>query len=147
MDRIENIVDFHDIYDFYYIPFWQTLWFKIIVGIACAIALTAIIYLIVTRRKKKITAWEWATQELAKLAGMQLSSKADYKKFYFALTVITKQYLHERYGWKVSDKTDEELVAWLELRCSKKLPTAPCGLNLPTWKRSDHKPMQICRQW
>ena len=41
------------------------------------------------------------------------STKKDFKKLYYSLTTIIKQYLNRRYGWRTRDRTDEELISYL----------------------------------
>ena len=109
---MNNIIDFYDIYDYYTVPIWQTIWFKI--GIALAIiSIVGLVVFLILRTKKKLLPWELALQQLEKLSGMPLEQKSDFKKFYFELTAIIKNYLSKRYQWRIHDKTDEELIAWL----------------------------------
>jgi len=106
---------FFEIYDFYYVPFWQTIYFKIILFLIVFLMLVLIGLKFYLRRKRKIfTAWQWATQELEKLSIDKLVTKKDYKRFYFDLTSIIKEYLKKRYGWNTQDKTDEELGVFLQ---------------------------------
>jgi len=114
MNEMDKIIDFYDIYDYYYPPFWQTTWF----WVTCVLVLLAVvgltIFLIKRRRTPNISAWDWARGQLIKLNLAQCNSKDDYKKFYFGLTSIIKTYLHKRYGWKTEDKTDDEIISFLE---------------------------------
>ena len=105
--------DFYDIFDYYHIPFWKTVWFKISVGITIFLLIALITYLILKRKKREVTPWEWAAEKIQQLPLEKCLTKADYKKFYFDLTLILKQYLHKRYFWKTEDKTDEELIKYL----------------------------------
>jgi hypothetical protein len=105
--------DFYDIFDYYHIPFWQTLWFKVSVCVTVLLLIALIVYFIVTRKKRELEPWEWATEKIQQLSLEKCLTKNDYKKFYFDLTLILKQYLHKRYAWKTVDKTDEELIEYL----------------------------------
>jgi len=111
---MEKIIDFHDIYDFYYTPWYQTTWFYVLVGITGLALIAGIIVYIVRRRKQAVPPWQWAWQELKKLSLDNCRTPEDYKKFYFHLTSIVKTYLHKRFDWQTEDKTDEELITWLE---------------------------------
>jgi hypothetical protein len=107
-------VELVDIYDYYYIPFWQTMWFKISMAVLAAALITAFcIWWFVLRRKKPLTADQWAKRELAQLAVHKCTTQQDFRQLYFRLTEIIKGYLTRRYGWVLADKTDHELIAWL----------------------------------
>lgn len=110
---MDNIVDFYDIYDYYTIPFWQTTWFMICVGLLIVSIIGLVIFL-AQRKKRQLLPWQWAELELHNVSNMPLADKHDYKKFYFALTAIIKGYLNKRYQWNLDAKTDEELTAWLK---------------------------------
>jgi len=114
----ENI-KFHDIYDFYFVPFYKQSWFIILIIMFFLGIIVACIYLFlqwrVLKREKviELTSGEWAIQELKKLSVDLCVTKDDYKKFYFRLTEIIKEYIFKQYGWRVQDKTDEELISFL----------------------------------
>ncbi|MCK4651403.1 hypothetical protein KAT08_04480 [Candidatus Babeliales bacterium] len=112
-------VDFYEIYEYYYLPFYKTCnfkWFIIfLIGILIAIFSYLIIKFVLKRKKDKgISASLWAIAELKKLDINKLLSKENYKKFYFDLTFIIKKYLHKRYGWFTENRTDEELIRYLK---------------------------------
>lgn len=109
---MDAILDFYDIYDYYTIPFWQTTWFMVLIAILIIMVIGAVC-LFLLHKKNNQQPWQWAEQELSHLANTPLIHKADYKKFYFALTKIIKGYLHKQYLWMLHDKTDEELIAFL----------------------------------
>ena len=114
---METQSQFFEIYDFYYVPFWQTIYFKIILFPIILLVLGLIgLRFYLKRKRRMITAWQWATQELEKLSIDKLVTKKDFKKFYFDLTSIIKTYLQKRYGWATQDKTDEELIEYLQKR-------------------------------
>ena len=123
---MEKQLDFYEIYDYYYQPIWQRGYFKlaiavliIILGLLCGFLVVK--YFLRKRSEKKLLPWEWAQRELNKLSLEKCVGKSDYKKFYFDLTIILKEYLNRRYGWQTQDKTDEELQKYLE---DKKFNTA-----------------------
>jgi uncharacterized membrane protein YraQ (UPF0718 family) len=111
---MEKALEFYDIYEYYYLPFWQTTWFKILITLITLTLIGVLLFIIIKRRQKPLLPWEWAQKELDKLTPEKCSSKDDFKKFYFRLTAIIKTYLHKQYDWQTEDKTDTELVAWLE---------------------------------
>ena len=116
---MKNKIDFYEIYDYYYQPICDRRSFKIIIILLSLFFLGILIFFIIKyflRRSKeeKMLPWQWAFMILKKLSIEQCISKDDYKKFYFELTRIFKKYLHKRYNWNTEDKTDEELINFLE---------------------------------
>jgi hypothetical protein len=108
-------VEFYDeIYDYYTPPFWQTTWFYVVCGGIILFLIGLGIYFFLRRRRKTLMAWEWAHVELKRIAPGGGACKEDFKKFYFELTAIIKMYLYRRYGWQVLDKTDTEMILFLE---------------------------------
>lgn len=107
--------DFFDIYDYVYQPVWQTTPFKIGSGIIAVLVLAALIGLIIylRRRKKQLSPWAWALREIASISLEKCVKKSDFKKVYFQLTDILKQYFQKRYGWQTINKTDDELINYL----------------------------------
>lgn len=106
--------DFYDIFDYHLIPWWQTTWFKITALVLALALLGLILYLVLRRKKRELTSWEWAEQKIKQFSLEKYTTKDDFKKFYFDITLVLKQYLQKRYGWKTEDKTDEELVNFLD---------------------------------
>lgn len=112
-------VDFYDIYGYYHVPFYKTYAFAVcmwILGFLC-LALFAyfIIRLILKKRlERELAADFWALKQLKKLSVDRLTTKQEFKRFYFRLTEIIKVYLHKRYSWPTLDKTDDELLKFLE---------------------------------
>ena len=104
---------FYDIYDYYYTPFVQTIHFKIMILFVVLLFVGLIGFLIWRRKKRRLTSWEWALQEIDTLSVEMCSTKKDFKKLYYSLTTIIKQYLHKRYRWRTREKTDEELICYL----------------------------------
>ena len=110
-------MEIFDIYPFYYIPFWQTTFFKISIGVVLFLILASVVlYFYLKNKRKKITAWQWAILELEKLSKSidSFETKKDFKFFYFDLTSIIKKYLKKRFDWNTTDKTDEELIIFLK---------------------------------
>ncbi len=104
---------FQEIYDFYEIPYWQTLWFKIVVIVGIIAIIALISYFIMTRKKRVIPSWEIALQQLNKINIERCVNKRDFKAIYFEITSIFKRYLHDRYELNIIDKTDDELIKYL----------------------------------
>lgn len=117
----ETMVDFYDIYGYYYQPIWETKAFKITTIIIILLLVFMTTYLVIRHfvRKKKMFAllpWQWAFDKLNILSQKNFTTKNDFKKFYFELTDIIKGYLNKRYDWKTLDKTDNELITYLEIQ-------------------------------
>ena len=106
---------FYDIYEYYYIPFYQQPLFIVLASIVSIGLLGLVGYWLYKRSFKPISPWDWALSEIAKLPTATYTTKDDYKKFYFAITTILKAYLEKRYNWDTQDKTDEELATFLHL--------------------------------
>jgi len=107
-------VDFYDIYEYYTIPFWQKTWFYVTMFFVVGLIIGLLVFYIWYRRRRFITPWDWALMELTRLSKKSLQTKDDIKRFYFELTKILKTYLAKRYRWTIDNKTDDELVAFLE---------------------------------
>ena len=77
--------------------------------------LIALVAFFIVRRKKRVQLpWEWAEEQLKKLSPQACKNKNDFKKFYYALTTTLKHYFYIRYFWPTEDKTDEELIFFLQ---------------------------------
>ena len=108
-------LEFYDIFDYYHIPFWQKTWFIVSTCIIAFILITIASYVIYTRlHKRKLSAWEWARKELSALNTNTCTTQADFKKLYYRLTNIIKTYLARRYDWSTHEKTDDEIINFLE---------------------------------
>jgi hypothetical protein len=111
---MEKTIDFYDIYDYYTIPFWQEPWFWIVIALSVAVIGLLVFYWIKTRKAPKLTPWQRAYAQLDALKPDSYATQKEFKNFYYALTNIVKEYLHERFGWQALDKTDDELLALLQ---------------------------------
>lgn len=117
---MKSDVEFYDIYDYIYVPFWKTKTFIVIVAFATAVIGLITAYFIINYIKKKnaqkkvLTSWEWALQELEGLEPQSYESKEEFKQFYFAITNIIKHYLKKRFSFDLFEKTDEELIKSLK---------------------------------
>jgi hypothetical protein len=111
---MENKPEIFEIFEYYYEPFYQTMYFKILMIVVIISLISLVIFVILRRRKKIISPAQWAAQELAKLNIDSYNSKDDIKRFYYAITMIMKEYLFRRFGWLTLNKTDDELIPYLE---------------------------------
>lgn len=113
-------IETFDVYEYVYKPFWQSTSFKVTAGIFLFIFLTLFSYLIYRyiqhRRgiRRRLDPWEWAFEEIDRLNPAAARGKDDFKRIYFDLTRVLKLYVGMRYGWQVADKTDQELVLFLQ---------------------------------
>ena len=114
-----NNTRFYEIYDFWYQPFWETLWFQVGAGGFALLVILLLSWWVIRRirrrraEKKLLLPWEWAFDEVADLTPTQYTSKEAFKQFYFHLTLVIKTYLQKRYGWSLEHKTDKELISYL----------------------------------
>lgn len=111
---MQTSVDFYEIYDYAYPPFYTSPYF-IIASIIIVILIIISIYLYFKKNKRSIASWDWAIAELNKINFDHCKTKNDYKKMYFSLTQILKKYFNLRYQWQTEDKTDDELLLFLQV--------------------------------
>jgi len=105
----------YEIYEFYYKPFWQTTMFQVLFGILLLSALVSfLLWIFVWHKNRKLAPWDWALLEICKLPIDKCHSKDDFKRFYFLLTGVIKRYLYKRFNWDTIDKTDDELIKFLQ---------------------------------
>lgn len=110
---MNNLPNF-EIYEFYEPVWWQNPWAKIILTMLGVIFIVGTIYLILRQRKKTLTPGQLALQSLEELARHDFSSKKEVRKAYFALTSIIKSYLNKQFNLHVLNKTDDELITFIE---------------------------------
>jgi len=109
----------HDIYDVWHVPFWQRPWFYWSVYLFLIIALIILIVIVINhyRSRKKmvaITAWDAALQSLDLLQQQKVTTIEQGGNLYATLTQLLKKYLHQRYGFDIESKTDDEVIVYLE---------------------------------
>lgn len=111
---MQSQTDFFEIYDYYTQPMVERTSFWVFLVFLCLVLFSLAVFLYFRRKKRKITVWEWALKELSLLSPQKCTAKSEYKKFYFQLTGILKQYLNRRFGWHTENKTDDELLGYLQ---------------------------------
>jgi len=109
----------HDIYDVWHVPFWQRSWFFWSVSACMIIMLIIIIGIVIKQyrfRKKNmvVTPWDAALQSLILLQQEKVMTIEQGGNLYAAITQILKKYLHQRYGFDIASKTDDEVIVYLE---------------------------------
>jgi hypothetical protein len=110
---MKNPIDF-EIYEFYEPQWWDSTWAKVTLTILAILIVSGLVYLFLTRRRKPLTAGQQALKELAALRGKDFSTKKEVRIAYFTLTSIIKKYLSNQFGLRVLDKTDDEVIAFIE---------------------------------
>lgn len=111
-------IDFYESYGYYSQPFWQNIYFKFFIYIFLFIVFISSAYFLIKylklKKEVKLSAWDWAFLELDKLNIKKCKTKNDFKLFYFDLTKIINVYFFKRYALDVLDKTDKELIVFLD---------------------------------
>jgi hypothetical protein len=114
------IDEFADIYGYHFVPFYKEAWFLIFMIFLAVSILGAGAYFLwkwlqkKNEERKQLAPWEWAFEALRNLSIERCETRDDFKKFYFEITGLLKEYLFRRYEWKLDDRTDEELLLYLE---------------------------------
>ncbi len=109
----------HDIYDVWHVPFWQRPWFYWSAYLFIIMILIIIIGIVINkyRSRKKIAAitpWDAALQSLDLLQQKKVTTIEEGGSLYATLTQLLKKYLHQRYGFDIASKTDDEVIVYLE---------------------------------
>ncbi|MBS1986560.1 DUF4381 family protein [Candidatus Dependentiae bacterium] len=107
----------YDIYDMSHTPWWQQSWLTYCAYIAIVLLLLGILWYsarAVIGRKRVLTPWQKAIDELDRLETEGFLSVVYSKELYTALTGLLKRYIYERYGLDIIGKTDDEAIAFLE---------------------------------
>jgi hypothetical protein len=114
-----NKTQFYDIYDYIYVPFWQTRAFIITMLLLFALLTAISIFLIIRYRRKRqkekpVPPWTLTLEKLEKLHPQNYQTKEEFKLFYFSITSVMKRYIQKRFSHNVIEKTDEELIDYLQ---------------------------------
>lgn len=108
----------YQIYGMWHVPWWQTDWWLYGCILVALLGLIALVVWYITKKivgkKRILSPWERALQELQEVQKQGFVSVVYSKEFYTALTHILKTYLHARYGFDIATKTDDEAIALLE---------------------------------
>jgi len=105
---------FYDIYDYYYPAWWKQPAGIILIILAALLVISIIVLIIWLKKKKSLSPEQCALRDIERLQPSKCIIRQDFKKFYFALTALVKQYFAKGYAWDVTDKTDDEFVVFLE---------------------------------
>ncbi len=109
---------FVPLYSYQLPEWWQTTQGKVGIGMGMLILGVMIGYALWYRfwYKPPLTLEQWTARELQALKVLLERKPINYKRFFSAATFFLKQYLAKLYGWKVMDKTDDELWDFLETK-------------------------------
>lgn len=105
---------FYDIYDYCYPPWWTQTWAQLLVSAGVLLLIVCIVFFLIKKKKRKQLPWEWAESQLKKLSLQGCKNKDEFKLFYYTLTTVLKRYFQLRFFWPTEDKTDEELICFLQ---------------------------------
>lgn len=98
-------------------PFWRTYPFYIVVAfIVLLIVLLISRFVIQVIKRRPVPPLSSSAQALQELDGIKKSVTQGMpeKEAYYALTSIMKRYLQKRYDVALEDKTDTEMMSWLQ---------------------------------
>lgn len=117
--KIDEKTGLYGNYGLWHTPFWQTQTFCFISLFVLGILIFIFVILlyrsyILRRKNKKLSSWDQALYDLRRLSDEQKVNAEHGKEFYVATTTILKTYLHQRYGYQVLSKTDDEMVRYLQ---------------------------------
>jgi hypothetical protein len=106
-------------YELWHVPFWQTDTFLLTLKIiGCLVCLVIVAFLVRKylqyRKRKKLPLWD---QALLDLSHLKKEHKVDVlygKEFYLTVSALLKKYFHDRFGYDLMSKTDEEAVRYLQ---------------------------------
>jgi len=117
--KIDEKTGLYENYGPWHVPFWQTDTFYLILKIVIICLLLFLVFFLYRmymqkKRRKKLSAWDEALQKLKHARELQISEQHSGKDFYVSLTSIMKKYLHDRFGYDVVGKTDDEVITYLQ---------------------------------
>lgn len=103
----------YDIYDTWYVPWWQQSWFKLSVATSAICLIVLFVAFIVYRyvkRPKLVTPAQRAVERITQLSQITFSGAEKQKESYLQLTCVLKEYLITRYSIVIKGMTDTELL-------------------------------------
>lgn len=106
---------FYDIYDFYYVPFWNNNIFISFIALLLITLSLFLLYKFIKRKKQvPVTYWQTALIALESIDPRACSSKKEFKKFYFELSYTLKKFLEKRFNIKLENKTESEIEIYFK---------------------------------
>ena len=118
--KLNEKTGLYENYGLWHVPIWQTEKFILIVKIVAVSLLFLGTAFVVTkylqyRKRKKLLLWD---QALADLNQLKQEHKVDVlygKEFYVTVSALLKKYFHDRFGYDVVGKTDDEMIQYLQV--------------------------------
>lgn len=117
--KLNEKTGLYENYGLWHVPFWQTDTFKIGVKIGVCLILLCLIAFVIKkylsyRKRKKLPLWDQALLALTQLKKEHKIDVVHGKEFYAAVSVILKNYFHDRFGYELRGKTDAEVIDYIE---------------------------------
>jgi len=117
--KLNEKTGLYENYDLWHVPFWQTEKFQLTVKIIGFLVVLSIIFFLVRkylyyRKRKKLPLWEQALLQLSHLRKEHKVNVLHGKEFYLTVSMLLKEYFHNRFGYNLISKTDEEAVVYLQ---------------------------------
>lgn len=115
----------HEIHGLWHIPFWQTVFFKIIISIVSITLVMSLIlatfFLIKKFRKRKLALpWLRALNYLS-ITEQKITTQDKFSEMYIEIIVIIKQYLASFFSENLQAMTDTQLLIFLSQKSSDEL--------------------------
>lgn len=110
-----------DVYDIWYIPFWKTQTFSLIIFVVFLL-LILLLFLFLRKKKQNKVKEQLSVDDILKkltLLDDKIKSKQyleyhEYSEFYSELILTLKQFIFVNYGYDFFSKTEEELIIFLK---------------------------------
>jgi hypothetical protein len=117
--KLNEKTGLYENYGLWHIPYWQTQKFQLMMEIGCVVAGLLVVVLLIKkyvqyRKRKKLPLWDQALLDLRCLQKEHKVNVVHGKEFYLTVAALLKKYFHDRFGYDVLSKTDEEVVAYLQ---------------------------------
>lgn len=117
--KLNEKTGLYENYGLWHVPFWQTQKFRLTVEIVvCVVLLIVIVFLVRKylhyRKRKKLPVWDQALLELSHLKRDHKVDVVHGREFYLTVSALIKKYFHDRFGYDVMGKTDDEAVQYLQ---------------------------------
>jgi hypothetical protein len=117
--KLNEKTGLYENYGLWHVPIWQTEKFQLGIKIAAGLLILLIVAYVVRkylqyRKRKKLPLWD---QALADLNTLKQEHKVDVlygKEFYVTVSVLLKKYFHDRFGYDLIGKTDDEMIQYLQ---------------------------------
>ncbi len=117
--KLNEKTGLYENYGLWHVPFWQTQTFRLTVEIVACVVLLLVVACVVKkylqyRKRKKLPVWDQALLELSHLKRDHKVDVVHGREFYLTVSALIKKYFHDRFGYDVMGKTDDEAVQYLQ---------------------------------